>query len=195
MASDFGFVVPAQAGIQKCSRCSQTCKEGNMPDATGKQWYLIQCKPRQDLRALEHLERQGYHCLLPTHHVERLQNGKLQRLAEPLFPGYLFIHLDRVDDNWLPIRSTRGVNRIVAFGGCPASVPEAIVTKLQSTNTSVAPALVAGDRVALNDPNLQQIEAIFLEKNGDERVLLLLTFLQREVVVSVPLAQVQKLAH
>ncbi|WP_435607647.1 transcription/translation regulatory transformer protein RfaH [Pseudomonas knackmussii] len=164
-----------------------------MPDATGKQWYLIQCKPRQDMRALEHLERQGYQCLLPTHEVERLQKGKLQQLTEPLFPGYLFIHLDRVDDNWMPIRSTRGVNQIVSFGGRPTSVPEAIVSKLQSTNTSVAPALIAGDRVALNDPSLQQLEAIFLEKNGEERVLLLLTLLQREVVVSVPLVQVQKI--
>lgn len=164
-----------------------------MPDATGKQWYLIQCKPRQDMRALENLERQGYQCLLPTHEVERLQKGKLQQLTEPLFPGYLFIHLDRLDDNWLPIRSTRGVNQIVAFGGRPAPVPETIVSKLQRTDTGVVPALIAGDRVALNDPGLQQIEAIFLERNGDERVLLLLTLLQREVVVSVPLARVQKM--
>lgn len=164
-----------------------------MPEATGKQWYLIQCKPRQDMRALEHLERQGYQCLLPTHEVERLQKGKLQQLTEPLFPGYLFIHLDRVDDNWLPIRSTRGVNQIVSFGGRPTSVPEAIVSKLQSASKGVEPALIAGDRITLNDPSLQQIEAIFLERNGDERVLLLLTLLQREVVVSVPIAQVQKI--
>ncbi|CDF82559.1 hypothetical protein PKB_1194 [Pseudomonas knackmussii B13] len=164
-----------------------------MPDATGKQWYLIQCKPRQDMRALEHLERQGYPCLLPTHQIERLQKGKLQQLSEPLFPGYLFIHLDRVDDNWMPIRSTRGVNQIVSFGGRPTPVPEAIVTKLQSPHTNVLPALIAGDRVVLNDTSLQQIEAIFLEKNSDGRVLLLLSLLQREVVVSVPLTQVQKI--
>ncbi|WP_371369242.1 transcription/translation regulatory transformer protein RfaH [Pseudomonas sp. QL9] len=167
-----------------------TCREGNMPDATGKQWYLIQCKPRQDMRALEHLERQGYQCLLPTHEVERLQKGKLQQLTEPLFPGYLFIHLDRVDDNWLPIRSTRGVNQIVSFGGRPAPIPDAIVSQLIAHQSSIKPALSAGDRVAIFEPGLQQIEAIFLEKNGDGRVLLLLNLLQREIVVSVALHRV-----
>ncbi|MFZ5957312.1 transcription/translation regulatory transformer protein RfaH [Pseudomonas knackmussii] len=161
-----------------------------MPEATGKQWYLIQCKPRQDMRALEHLERQGYQCLLPIHEVERLQKGKLQLLSEPLFPGYLFIHLDKVEDNWMPIRSTRGVNQIVKFGGRPAPVPSSVIDELSNREMKAAPALVAGDRVRINDPSLQQVEAIFLEKNGDERVLLLLKLLQREVVVDIPIGKI-----
>ena len=35
------------------------------------------------------------------------------KAGEPLFPGYLFIRLDSTHDNWYPIRSTRGVNRVV----------------------------------------------------------------------------------
>lgn len=35
---------------------------------------------------------------------------------ESLFPGYLFIQLDQLNDNWHPIRSTRGVNQLVTFG-------------------------------------------------------------------------------
>lgn len=171
-----------------------SCKEGNMPDATGKRWYLIQCKPRQDMRALEHLERQGYQCLLPRHIVERLQKGKLLQLSESLFPGYLFIHLDRVDDNWLPIRSTRGVNQIVSFGGRPTPIPAAIMNQLLAREIITKPALSMGDRVAINDPGLQQIEAIFLEKSSNERVLLLLNLLQREVVVSIPLNRVAKIS-
>lgn len=162
-----------------------------MPDATGKQWYLIQCKPRQDMRALEHLERQGYQCLLPTHDVERLQKGKLQQLTEPLFPGYLFIHLDRVDDNWMPIRSTRGVNQIVSFGGRPTPVPDVVLGKLATRQGVVAPVLSAGDRVVINEPGLQALEAIFLEPDGEGRVLLLLHLLQRDLTVKVPLSRIE----
>lgn len=163
-----------------------------MPGATGKQWYLIQCKPREDKRALENLERQGYQCLLPMQQIERLQKGKLQSLSEPLFPGYLFIHLDKVEDNWLPIRSTRGVNQIVKFGGRPTPVPSAVIDELSNRESKAAPALVAGDRVQINEPSLRQVEAIFLEKNGDERVLLLLKLLQREVTVEIPIGKVEK---
>ncbi|WP_332455243.1 transcription termination/antitermination NusG family protein, partial [Pseudomonas fragi] len=35
---------------------------------------------------------------------------------ESLFPGYLFIHMPP-GANWAPLRSTRGVARVVAFGG------------------------------------------------------------------------------
>ncbi|WP_069863635.1 transcription/translation regulatory transformer protein RfaH [Pseudomonas citronellolis] len=162
-----------------------------MPEATEKQWYLIQCKPRQDMRALEHLERQGYQCLSPKCQVERLQKGKLQLLNEPLFPGYLFIYLDRIEDNWLPIRSTRGVNQIVSFGELPTPIPNKIINQLLQRDMAIAPALMAGDRVRINDSNFQGIEAIFLARDGAERILVLLTLLQREIVTSISLNQIK----
>ncbi|KRV75229.1 transcription/translation regulatory transformer protein RfaH [Pseudomonas citronellolis] len=163
-----------------------------MPDATGKRWYLVQCKPRQALRAQENLERQGYQCLLPLHKIERLQKGQLQQLSEPLFPGYIFIHLDKVEDSWLPIRSTRGVNQIVNFGGYPTPVPDAVVAELQQPR-KIPPALESGDRVVIRDSNLQQLDAIYLEYNGAGRVLLLLTLLQREIIIKAPLNRLEKL--
>lgn len=162
-----------------------------MPVESGKHWYLIQCKPRQDRRALEHLERQSYRCLMPLQSVERLQKGKLQRFEEALFPGYLFIHLDRGLDNWLPIRSTRGVNQIVSFDGRPTPVPDQIVNRLLNKDIPVIPALSKGDRVLIDDPELR-LEAIFLRKNGNERVLLLLKLLQREITINIPIDRLRK---
>ncbi|MDN6871696.1 transcription/translation regulatory transformer protein RfaH [Pseudomonas citronellolis] len=165
-----------------------------MPEATGKSWYLVQCRPRQDTRALEHLERQGYQCLLPTYDIERLQKGKLQLLNEPLFPGYLFIHLDKIDDNWLPIRSTRGVQQIVSFGGRPVPVADAVIERVLHRTNITTPALVMGDHVLLDVSGSQPIEAIFLARNGSERVLLLLRLLQRELIVSSPLIFLERSA-
>lgn len=162
-----------------------------MPDATGKRWYLVQCKPRQAPRALEHLERQGYECLLPLQQVMRLHKGKLQQLSEPLFPGYLFIHLDKMEDNWLPIRSTRGVNQIVSFGDYPTPVPNAVIGQLANRETPMLAVFSEGDRVQIDDPNLQQLEAIFLSKDGNDRVLLLLNILQRELTISLPITKLR----
>jgi len=163
-----------------------------MPDATGKRWYLVQCKPRQDRRALENLERQSYQCLLPLRSIERLQRGKLQQSNEPLFPGYLFIHLDKVEDNWLPIRSTRGVNQIVSFGGRPTPVPNNIIEKLTNIEVPASPTFSEGDRVLIDDPCLRQVEAIFLCKDSKERVLLLLRILQRNITTSLSINRVRK---
>lgn len=164
-----------------------------MSEVTGKHWYLVQCKPRQDLRALEHLERQGYQCLLAMHQVELLCNGQLKKSNELLFPGYLFIHLDKVEDNWLPIRSTRGVNQIVGFGGYPTIVPDTIIDRINQRDMTPAPALIEGERVHLDQPNLNQLDAIFIARDGDERVMLLLNILRRKITVSVPISRVRKI--
>lgn len=86
------------------------------PQHPPPRWYLIQCKPRQDSRAEENLTRQDFKCYRPTHRVERVQRGRRTTSMESLFPGYLFIQLDQLNDNWHPIRSTRGVNQLVTFG-------------------------------------------------------------------------------
>ncbi len=81
-------------------------------------WYLVHTKPRQEACALQNLERQGYDCYLPLLASEKLIKGAVTKLAEPLFPRYLFIRLDTGDSakSWSPIRSTRGVSKLVGFG-------------------------------------------------------------------------------
>ena len=90
-------------------------------------WYLVQSKPRNEARALENLLRQGYETYLPLIEVERLQRGKLLKKEEPLFPRYLFLHLEEGNDNWGPIRSTLGVAGMVRFGQTYAAVPDLVI--------------------------------------------------------------------
>ena len=80
-----------------------------MPASTPQpRWYVVQCKAREDRRALEHLERQGFGCYRPTLAVEKRRLGRKVERQEPLFPRYLFIRLSEIDSNWYPIRSTEG---------------------------------------------------------------------------------------
>lgn len=152
----------------------------------------MQCKPKQDFRALENLQYQGYECLLPIHEIERLRNGQWLRQEEPLFPGYLFIELDTLQDNWMPIRSTRGVSQIVRFGANPLPVPVEVIDHLRHKKTQLDHELLPGEKVLVDWSGTSGIEAIFLAKDGTERVLLLLNLLQREVQVSVPTNDVIK---
>jgi transcriptional antiterminator RfaH len=157
-----------------------------MQSTTEKRWYLIQCKPRQDFRALEHLVFQGYECILPTHQIEKLRKGQWSRQTEPLFPGYLFIELDTKRDNWMPIRSTRGVSQIVRFGEAPLPVPGKVIQRLRNQPGALEHEFNPGDKVLVDWGGATELEAIFLAKDGSERVLLLLNLLHREVQVIVP---------
>ncbi|MFZ3155515.1 transcription/translation regulatory transformer protein RfaH [Pseudomonas sp.] len=159
---------------------------------TAPAWYLVHCKPRQDARAEEHLLRQGYTCYRPQHSCERIVRGRRQTVSESLFPSYLFIQLAS-DANWAPLRSTRGVSRIVAFGGMPLRLDNSLIAHLQQrTATIVKPALEAGDSVRITQGGFAELDAIFVAMDGEQRVLLLLNMLNRQQQISMPLTSVIK---
>jgi transcriptional antiterminator RfaH len=164
-------------------------------DSQELRWYLIHCKPREDERALENLERQGFECYRPAQLVERRRNGRRCAVPEPLFPNYLFIRLDRVNDNWYPIRSTRGVIHIVRFNEFPLPVADAIIEGIRSrlAAVSVEPYLKSGDRVRIAEGPFSQLEAIFVANDGQNRVVLLLNILNRNQELSFPGEAVRKL--
>jgi transcriptional antiterminator RfaH len=160
-------------------------------------WYLVHCKPRQDTRALENLQRQGFECYRPVRYTERCREGHRYSTEEPLFPGYLFIHLDRVNDNWYPIRSTRGVHQIVRFNERLVPVRDEIIEGIRARlaiSPVKEPYLKPGERVQITEGAFSQLEAIFLSHDSDERVMLLLNILQTEQVLPFPLRAVRKLA-
>ena len=158
-------------------------------------WYLIHCKPRQDARALENLERQGFTCYQPTLRVERLCDGRKVSKQEPLFPRYLFIQLDQVNDSWSPIRSTRGVSQIVRVDDHPVPVEDEIIEQIRQrleSDASAVPYLVSGDRVRIVQGPFSDLEAIFVASHGDQRVMLLLNILHHEQELSFPVASIRK---
>ena len=100
------------------------------------QWYVIHTKPRQEQRALENLQRQGFEAWLPMIELEKVRRSRLTRVTEPMFSRYLFIRLDTTQTNWSPIRSTLGVSKLVSFGNVPAAVPDALIDMLRETPPS-----------------------------------------------------------
>lgn len=155
-------------------------------------WYLIQTKPRQEARAEEHLQRQQFECFRP---LKPGESKKRSSSEEALFPGYLFIRMDQVNDNWYPIRSTRGVSRIVTFGGHPVPVQDVLIEQIRERLTAPAPRLEfsEGEAVLIRSGEMCDIEAIFLARDGDERAVILLNLLQREQKVILPLSSLTRL--
>lgn len=163
--------------------------------STAPHWYLVHCKPREDERALQNLERQGFECFWPTRSVERQRYGRRCTVIEALFPRYLFIRLDCVEDNWSAVRSTRGVQQIVRFAEYPTSIRDEIIEGIRDRLKQAPPEpyLKPGERVSITMGAFSQVEAIFIANDGDQRVVLLLDFLQKEHRMRFPLHSVRKL--
>ena len=117
-----------------------------------------------------------------------MRRGKRVMLDESLFPGYLFIHLCQYTDSWHSIRSTRGVSKLVTFCDRPVAVaPDIIVDIRQRLAANEAqPLFVPGSAVTVTDGPFRDIQAIFEKADGEERAIILLSMLQRQQSISVP---------
>jgi transcriptional antiterminator RfaH len=163
-------------------------------------WYLIYTKPRQEKSALQNLEQQGYQCYLPLLPKEKLRQGAVALTDEPLFPRYLFINLARdfMAKSWSPIRSTKGVSRLVRFGAEPARIDDALVDLLRDHEASVLAEperlFNPGERVQLTEGPFAGIEGIYQMADGDRRVMVLIELMSKRVVVPVMAGNLRKVA-
>lgn len=154
-----------------------------------RKWYLLQCKSGQENRALAHLSNQGFYCYKPELLVEKIKNGKIVKREEAMFPGYVFIALDKTHSNWTVIRSTRGVLRLVAFGSEPMPVDDSIVEKLKNTESGVPSLFKKGDNINIVDGPFFQLGAIYDEMDGEKRAIVFLNLMNKWHRVKLPLEQ------
>ena len=147
-----------------------------------KKWYLIKTKPRQEKKAKQHLENQGYVAFCPITKI----NNKLVIL----FPSYLFVQLNEKTQNFSPIYSTQGVSNFVKFGLNFAKVPTCVIEFIKTNQHITAEKLKdlnkfkPGDKVQICDGVFNNFVAIFKSYKSDERVILLMDLLGQEQSLS-----------
>lgn len=149
-------------------------------ESTDKRWYLVYAKPQKEELARVNLERQGYPTYLPMMRTPRKRMGRRVIRVEPMFPRYLFIHLDTESDNWAPIRSTLGVASLVRFGMYPSPVPDELVAALRNREDTAGiqdiplHTFKEGQKVRIEEGPFMGYEGIFLARTSQERVMVLL---------------------
>ena len=152
--------------------------KSEMNETNNTAWYVVHTKPKQEGRALENLQNQGFTCFLPTMQVQKLRNQRVQVVTEPMFSRYLFIQLDDQTQNWGPIRSTLGVSKLVSFGPQPAKVPPEFVAFLKEAPPETLERMFApGDTVQVAAGPLQGLEGKYLAHDGETRAFVLIELL------------------
>lgn len=158
-------------------------------DTSMPTWYLVYTKPRQEQMALEHLQRQGYHCYLPTLRTEKIRRGKAVWVTEALFPRYLFIRLETglSAKSWSPIRSTQGVSTLVHFGSQPARVDDALVQWLQQHEQALPEQarFQPGDAVRITRGPFAGLDALYQMTDAQQRAIVLIDILSRPVQLPI----------
>lgn len=160
-------------------------------------WHLIYTKLHQEKIAFDNLTQQNYQCYLPLINKEKILRGKKILSKEPMFPRYLFVRLSHDgQQNWSPIRSTIGVSHLVNFGGLAASLDDETMDNFQQKidKALVVKVFSTGDKVEIIKGPFKGMEAIFNAYKGEERALLLLNFMAKNLTAKFDLGDLKKVA-
>jgi len=148
--------------------------------------------------ALAHLLRQGLESFYPRIRVQRVIRGKKQWVIRPMFPNYIFARFSLVD-HYRPVRATRGVSRVVSFGGKPPAVPPEVIDQLKSEKgegriVQLKPEeFRRGEKIKVIEGPFAGFSAVFKSELKDrDRVIILLNLLKTAVRSEIPRDSITK---
>jgi transcriptional antiterminator RfaH len=135
-----------------------------------------------------HLIRQGFAAYLPRYLKRRRHARRVETVAAPLFPRYLFVGVDMETQRWRSIHSTTGVARLVCNGDDPAPVPPDVVAALQRREDTAGYVMLERRQQFAPGERVRVVDGIFADNLGlfegmadKERVAILLDLLGRKV--------------
>jgi len=153
-------------------------------------WYVAHTLPHAETKASLHLRRQGFDVYLPRYLKQRRHARRVEKIAAPLFPSYLFVTIDMATQRWLSIDSTFGVTRLVRVGDRPAPVPQSVIDALKGRENSAGivqldrrPRFLPGDKIRVVGGAFCDCYGLYEGMSARERVAILLDLLGRKVRV------------
>jgi transcriptional antiterminator RfaH len=153
-------------------------------------WFVAHTQPHAEAKATAHLTHQGFAIYFPRYLKRRRHARRIETVAAPLFPRYLFVAVDTTAQRWRSIYSTVGVARLVCNGDEPTAVPEGIVEALKSREDAggfikldYRPQFRPGEKVRVLDGAFSSCLGLFEGMAERERVAILLDLLGRKVRV------------
>jgi transcriptional antiterminator RfaH len=164
-----------------------------------KKWFAVRTKPRQEELATMHYIKQGFAVYSPKVQNMRRHARKTEHVLRPLFPGYIFLHLSAEEENWTAIGSTTGAIGPVHFNEYFPPVPDWVIAGIKARENvqGFIPVKSLGDTVLKSGARVtvalgnKELDGIFLNFRDEDRVVVLLGILQRQLSVIAPLSKLK----
>jgi transcription antitermination factor NusG len=162
----------------------------------GEGWYAVYTKHQHEKSATNLLARKGFNVLLPLYRAAHRWKDRVQIVALPIFPCYLFLHTSL--QRKLEILQTPGVFWLVGHGGHASLVPDRDIESIRTITQGGAhaephPYLKSGDLVRVLAGPMAGVEGILTRVKNRYRVVLSVDLLQKAVAVEVDVSSVERL--
>jgi transcription antitermination factor NusG len=164
-----------------------------------KKWYVVRTRSRHEQKVNEQLINKSFEVFYPQIKVWSRRKDRKKKILKSLFPGYLFVHCNLTDENWLNILKTFGVVNLLGYDDqSPSPVPEEQILSIKKVlNTEIPvvvhPYLEKGERVIVVDGPLKGAIGFFIGVNNQKgRLIIGVDLLNRSIEVEIDCSAVDR---
>jgi len=153
-----------------------------------RNWYAVYTVPQHEKSALKQLEMREIESFLPTYETVRVwKNRQRMKLILPLFPTYLFVHINSRER--AKVLQSPGVLQIVGNSRECVPLPDSEVEFLRSDfcRQRIEPYrdLVIGEKVRIKSGVMQGLLGTLIRKSNSLRFVLTLELINQHAAIQV----------
>jgi transcription antitermination factor NusG len=181
----------ALSKIFSCEACQSGNQSRNSATVTqlSKKWCAVYTNSRHEKRVAQHLHQRQIEHFLPVFHSQRKwSDGSKVSLELPLFPGYIFVHINGTER--VRVLEVPGALNVLGGAGRElASLPDAEIDALRSgahlRNAEPHSLLTVGQRARIRKGALAGMEGFVVRKSNGLRLVLTMDLIMQSISVEV----------
>lgn len=156
--------------------------------ARDRNWYAVFAVPHNEQSIVRRLVLREIESFLPTYEIVRTwKNRHRVKIVLPLFPNYLFVHIDRRER--VKVLQCPGVLQIVGNSRGPVPLQDSEIEFLRTGFCAerIEPYkdLVVGDKVRIKSGVMQGLKGTLVRKSGGVRFVLTLEPINQHAALQV----------
>ena len=153
-------------------------------------WFAIQTRARHEKKVDAQLQEKGVVSFLPLSNELHQWSDRQRVVHQPLFPGYLFVHISDSPEGRRPVLTTAGVCWFVGNQGMGLPIPGKQIQDIQTILRSAVsyspfPFVRVGQRVRIRGGCLDGIEGILISKDSARTVVVSVELVRRSLAVRI----------
>jgi len=160
-------------------------------------WYAVHVRSKHEFQVRERLRQADIEVFLPVANRLRRWKDRKKLISFPLFPGYLFVRINRSPQERLAVLKTKGVVRFLCTdSGEPEPVPDDQITPLKRLIETGMPLdphpyLKEGCRVRIRTGPLSGVEGILVQRLGLHMLVLSVDILHQGASLRIESSDVE----
>jgi transcription antitermination factor NusG len=152
-------------------------------------WFALYTRSHHEKSVAQRLNEKGIESFLPLYQSERnWSNNRKPRLALPLFPNYVFVHV--APRKRFEALSSKGAVTFVGPGDTATPIEDAEIQRFQKfcglADFEPCSQIAIGDRARITSGPLTGLEGVVTYERGKARVMISIQTIARSVCVDVP---------